>query len=300
MHPLYVISGISGSGKSTLAKIISRDLNITHVEQDDYYLSTFPKFTLSNGEVVNNWDSPQALDPNFSQVLSNMLLKQPVLVNGFALNRSMLPILPTVHIHLVTASNPKDLKDRCIMSRRNAKPNINIKRDILIVKELVIPFYHENVRNSDITHLLKVFKNNTRIPLPDLVTNIKDIIAESFNYRCNHHIMHVEEPYFSLIKNGVKPVEGRKITGKWLRIQPGDKITITHENNNSYEVRVKKINLYLPSIGDPLSEYLKEETLARTLPNITDFNTAKEVYLQWSTEKEIKDLGMLGIQVEVI
>jgi ASC-1-like (ASCH) protein/ABC-type dipeptide/oligopeptide/nickel transport system ATPase subunit len=304
MYPLYVISGISGSGKTTLGREISKMLssdNIHFIDQDLFYLTNKPKITLSDGSVTSNWDCYDSLNPEFFSVINETLKLSPVLISGFALSRQILPCRPTIHIHLITASNPEDLMTRCCSSRKHAK-SINISRDALMVKEFVIPFYHKTVRESDITHLLPVFDEiGNRLPLDFLVKTISNIILESkITSRELYHKMNVSEPYHSLIKSGIKPVEGRKISSTWKYIRTGDIITMTCHDKQSFDVVVTGITRYLPSIGDPLTEYLTTETLERTLPGVSSIEEGRKIYLQWSTESEIQKCGMMGIQLKVL
>lgn len=114
----------------------------------------------------------------------------------------------------------------------------------------------------------------------------------------SHHYMHVAEPYHSLIKSGRKPVEGRKMSPKWLQIKVGDIITMTCENKESFNVLVTGITKYFSD--DSLKDYLIGETLERCLPGITSIEEGKNIYLQWSTKEEIDKYGMMGIQVKLL
>jgi ASC-1-like (ASCH) protein len=118
-------------------------------------------------------------------------------------------------------------------------------------------------------------------------------------FQSTHYIMNVSEPYHSLIKTGVKPVEGRKISSTWGKIQTSDTITMTCEDRDAFDVVVTKVNRYLPNIGDPLTAYLENETLERALPGVTSLEVGRQIYLQWSSEEEISKLGMMGINVKV-
>lgn len=298
LYPLYAISGISGSGKTTLGKSLVKEfVQMQHIDQDIYFLRSKPKAVLSDGSEVNNWDCLEALDSSFTNDVQKALQFGPVLLTGFALCRDMLPVVPTVHIHLVTADNPQDLEDRCCESRRRAK-KINDTLDAMVVKELVVPFYHQMVRMSDITHTVSVFTHDgVRIPLRWIVPLAKKILKESSQPRVTEHVMDISEPYFSLIKDGKKVVEGRKRSDKWRYIRRGDTIKVTCTGVQPYTVKVDCVNLYLPSIGDPLTEYLREETLARTLPGVNDLEEGRKVYLQWSTEEGIRSYGMMAITV---
>lgn len=304
MYPLYVLSGISGSGKTTLGQRLVNDGSIkdaVFVDQDSYYLKAKPTTKLSNGTIVNNWDCIEALDASFKQSIASMLEKSPVVLAGFALIADILPVIPKVHIHLVLAQNPQDLLQRCRTARLQAKPSIDTTRDIYVVREIVIPFYHEVVRESDITHLLDVFDEETgkRKSLDELLSAIKEIIVESTMERNIYHKMDIAQPYFDLIRSGIKPVEGRKISDTWKKVRRGDMILVTTKNPKApfYTVIVTKVRMYLPSIGDPLTAYLKEEGLDRALPGVKTIEEGRKVYLQWSSEDEIRKMGMMGIQL---
>lgn len=181
MHQLYAISGISGCGKSTLGRRLAESIdNVCCVEQDDYFLQAKPKIVLSNGQSAYNWDSLEALDSEFPNIIKNKLLTQPVLVYGFALCRSMLPIKPSVHVHLIMAKTEQELEERCCAARLQAKDIKDINRDRLRVQECVIPFYHVMLETSDITHNLNVFDDNgDRISLDILTDTILSIINSS-------------------------------------------------------------------------------------------------------------------------
>lgn len=301
LHPLYVISGISGSGKTTLGVALKKKFpHMVHIDQDAFFLKDKPKVKLSDGSEVKNWDCLEAIDSMFTEAIRECLMLNPVLLTGFALCREMLPVIPVVHIHLVTSDNPEDLESRCKAARSKAK-NINVDRDALVVKELVVPFYHYVVRNSDITHILKVFNiDGERVPLMWIVLVAKKIVKDSASTRSGYHFMDISEPYHSLIKNGKKVVEGRKITEKWKEIRRGDTIKMSCPNRESFIVRVNRVNYYLPNCGDPLIEYLTHETLERALPGIASIEEGCEIYLQWSTKEEIQTHGMMAICVEKI
>ena len=305
-YPLYIISGISGSGKTTVGKIVATKIQTDErravfVDEDSYYVEDTPLIQLSNGTRTANWDCIEAIDPKTIDEIKLFLEKSPVVLVGFALPRKFLTIPGVVHIHLVTAYNPEDLYIRCREARQQAKPSINQERDQLMVREVVIPFYHEVVRNSDISHLVDVFdQNGKRIPLDDIVQTCLNIIQDSTKPRLTYHKMDVSQPYFDLIKSGRKLVEGRKISPAWKKVRRGDMITMTCNGADSFNVIVTAISLYLPSIGDPLGAYLTCETLDRTLPGVFHMEEGRKIYLQWSTEEEIKKMGMMGIQVNIL
>ncbi|CAH6419691.1 Hypothetical protein HVR_LOCUS767 [uncultured virus] len=323
LYSLYILTGISGSGKTTLGRQLAAQISAVNetkclfVDEDEHYLEDKPFVKLSDGKMYPNWDTLKSINPNFTSHIRELLKFQHVLLVGFSLPKDILPQVARVHIHLVTALNRSDLENRCVQARIEAKSFINQKRDLMMVREVVIPFYHEMVRNCDITHFMEVFqKNGNRVSVPDLVSKAMKIINKSKVPEPKSHDMEISEPYHSLIKSGVKSVEGRKITPKWRKIRCGDTITITcdqksrlesspvglHTCNDreSFKVRVTGVSMYLPSVGDPLETYLKKETLDRALPGVSSIEEGKRIYLQWSHIEEIQAIGMMGIQVEVV
>ncbi|CRX39527.1 ASCH domain-containing protein [Estrella lausannensis] len=108
------------------------------------------------------------------------------------------------------------------------------------------------------------------------------------------HRIHCEEPYFSLIREGLKRVEGRKNSPKYQLISPGDTIEF-YCGDNSFLTTVTEIRRY-----DTLTAYLEDVTPEKALPGIQTMEEATAVYLQWSTEEEIARSGFLGIFVKTI
>lgn len=321
-YPLYAISGISGSGKTTLGRMLAPQIrtpdgtNCVFVDQDQFYIKDKPLVLLSNGKTVRNWDTVAALNRKMCDIINAMLDQAPVVLVGFLLSRSVLATLqPTVHIHLVLAHNPADLSARCKEARIRAKPGMNPDTDALVVDEVVIPRYRETVAFSDITHWVPVYQADTGLRrTPDeLLVQLLDII-DTDAFRPTTHYMHVSEPYHTLIGVEDKPVEGRKLSETWRKVRKGDEIVmacgVTEEavdraphgygEGHVFTVRVTGVRCYLSCFGDPLGRYLREETLARTLPGVTTEAEGRAVYLQWFSQSDIDRLGMVAFQVEVV
>ena len=115
-----------------------------------------------------------------------------------------------------------------------------------------------------------------------------------------NNTMHIEEPWFSLIKYGTKKIEGRKASPTWIILKQNDIIKVTCDDN-TYYVRVTDIKKYNGrSEYDPLSEYLIMEGINNTLPGVETLSKARDIYLRWSSLDEIERCGMLAIHVEVV
>lgn len=106
------------------------------------------------------------------------------------------------------------------------------------------------------------------------------------------HNLHCEDPWFTLIRQGIKPVEGRKGTPVYRQINVGDKIHFTN-GESSFLADVTEIREY-PSI----EAYLKDVNVDKALPGIKTVEEALNIYYQWSTEEKVKEFGFLGIFIK--
>lgn len=104
--------------------------------------------------------------------------------------------------------------------------------------------------------------------------------------------MTCDEPWFSFIRKGVKPVEGRKNSPKYQKIQVGDLIDFSN-GTESFLAVVVEIKQY-----PLLEDYLKDVTFQKALPGVSSFEEAVNTYHQWSTPEEIQKNGFLGIFIK--
>lgn len=101
-----------------------------------------------------------------------------------------------------------------------------------------------------------------------------------------------DEPWFSCIRKGIKPVEGRKNIPRYQKIQVGDFIDFSNgkENFLALVIEIKSYEL--------LEDYLNDVTVQKALPGISSFEEAINIYHQWSTSEEIRKYGFLGIFIK--
>lgn len=104
--------------------------------------------------------------------------------------------------------------------------------------------------------------------------------------------IHCEDPWFSYIKQGVKPVEGRKGTHSYKKIKVGDKINFSN-GKESFIADVTEIREYAS-----IEKYLEDVPLDKALPGIKTLEEALNIYYQWSSEEKIRQYGFLGIFVK--
>ena len=105
------------------------------------------------------------------------------------------------------------------------------------------------------------------------------------------YTIHCEDPWFTYIRQGIKPVEGRKKTHTYTKIKIGDQINFTN-GTDSFLANVTEIREY-----DSLEKYFDDVTLEKALPGITSIEEGLDIYHQWSTEEKIRQYGFLGIFV---
>lgn len=110
------------------------------------------------------------------------------------------------------------------------------------------------------------------------------------------HQLSCVEPWFSLLKSGQKPVEGRMKEAMFDQYCLGDIIEFSSEKNDDrFTVRITQIKTY-PS----LEEYLNTVTIEKAVPGTRNIAEAMAVYHQWYTPQQIQQNGFLGIFVERI
>ncbi|KAL5543198.1 hypothetical protein UlMin_010908 [Ulmus minor] len=103
--------------------------------------------------------------------------------------------------------------------------------------------------------------------------------------------LHVQEPFFSQLKDGIKTVEGRCATGNYKRIGPGSLILI----NKCIAFKVECVHSYVS-----FSEMLEAEGLAKVLPGVKSVEEGVEIYRKFYTEEKERSNGVLGICVSKV
>ena len=106
--------------------------------------------------------------------------------------------------------------------------------------------------------------------------------------------IHCEDPWFTYIREGKKPVEGRKKTHSYTKIKAGDQINFTN-GKDSFIADVTEVREY-----ETIEKYLEDVTLEKALPGINTIEEALATYHEWSTEEQIRRYGFLGIFVKPV
>ena len=108
---------------------------------------------------------------------------------------------------------------------------------------------------------------------------------------------HLSEPWFSLIKIGVKSVEGRLNKGDFKEMVAGDEIIFYNDDqpfHREYKVIIESVKNY-----GTFNEYLIGETLKRALPGIERIKDGVEIYYQWY-KKDESTYGVKAIRLKCV
>ncbi|XP_042445079.1 uncharacterized protein LOC122029995 isoform X1 [Zingiber officinale] len=101
--------------------------------------------------------------------------------------------------------------------------------------------------------------------------------------------LHVKEPFFSQLRDGLKTVEGRCALGLYNRIAPRSLILF----NKCLLLEVTHVKHY-----NSFSEMLQVEILANVLPGIMSVEDGIQVYRKFYTEEKEMSNGVLAISVK--
>lgn len=106
--------------------------------------------------------------------------------------------------------------------------------------------------------------------------------------------MDIQEPWFSLIENGQKEVEGCLNRGKFQELLVNDTIRFIHKDK-SFNVKITKITKYT-NFGD----LLFHEKLYRVLPGLPNIKCGILVYDKYYKFDEVKEFGTLALELSVM
>jgi ASC-1-like (ASCH) protein len=117
-------------------------------------------------------------------------------------------------------------------------------------------------------------------------------LAEAKNYTKN-----VSEPWFSLIKCGLKTTEGRLNKGDFAEMKRGDLITFTNEEMSSLGKRSFQVRITSKRTYPSFDAYLRGETLKRALPPVDTLEEGVAVYHQYYTPADEATFGIVAIRM---
>lgn len=110
-----------------------------------------------------------------------------------------------------------------------------------------------------------------------------------------HEIMHVQEPWFTHIKEGRKSIEGRLNKGRFANLK---KNQIVIWKNGDKKIKTKIVDIFNYKT---FRQMIEQEGLKHSLPGIdTVDNGVNNVYMKFYTPEKEAEFGVLAIKVEVI
>lgn len=97
-------------------------------------------------------------------------------------------------------------------------------------------------------------------------------------------VVHLSEPWFSLLKLGIKTVEGRLNKGDYANMNIGDFILFMNNElgfERNFKIEIKSIAYY-----DNFRTYLENETLEKSLPGIDNIEDGLCVYYKYYKQND--------------
>ncbi len=103
--------------------------------------------------------------------------------------------------------------------------------------------------------------------------------------------LHCQSPYFEMIKNGRKIIEGRLAKDKYVQLQAGDVICF----NNELETRVVAVRKY-PTFRD----LILHEGVNKVLPGHEADSAPHMVYRAFYSEEDERTHGVVAIEITLL
>ena len=108
----------------------------------------------------------------------------------------------------------------------------------------------------------------------------------------------VSEPWFSLMKLGIKKCEGRLNKGDFSKMKKNDKIQfINHELGfeRNFTVKITSIHKY-----DTFKTYLEKETLEKCLPGIDTIQQGETIYYKYYSKNNENRYKIIAIRIQLL
>ncbi len=182
MHKCAVLSGLSGSGKTTIGKeFAASHREWVFIDGDWFYNNNKPTVTLSNGQLVSNWDHPDSINwDKLNEFVLNQLKTSNVILATF------LPLTEKykfdIYKHIRLSLGDKEEAIRRSINARVKSKNITQSdrkiKDELMVKEITYPMYEKIMRRSA-DNVINVYydgNDDIRKPRDFLVKEVENVV----------------------------------------------------------------------------------------------------------------------------
>ncbi|MCX6811142.1 MAG: ASCH domain-containing protein [Candidatus Berkelbacteria bacterium] len=104
--------------------------------------------------------------------------------------------------------------------------------------------------------------------------------------------IHKQDPYYSMVINGLKTVEGRLNKGKFAEIEIGDVLMMLPGGKKFRVIGKRKYKTF--------KEMLKSEGIKNILPDQDNVEDAIKIYRRFYKKSEEKKFGALAIRIKRI
>ena len=106
----------------------------------------------------------------------------------------------------------------------------------------------------------------------------------------------LSEPWFTLIKLGIKTCEGRLNRGLFSKLKKGDIIVFI--NNNFGFTRKCKVKIISIHKYDTFYDYLKKEKIDKCLPGIKKISNGCKIYYKYYNKKDEAKYKIIAINIK--
>ncbi len=108
--------------------------------------------------------------------------------------------------------------------------------------------------------------------------------------------VHVSLPWYELIKQGKKTVEGRPNRNTFSQMKIGDQIEFSNkELNENFMAEITNVTYH-----KTFEEMIRTNGIDNVLPGIRNIDEGVQVYMQYYTKEIEKEFGVVGIHVKLL
>lgn len=108
----------------------------------------------------------------------------------------------------------------------------------------------------------------------------------------------LSEPWFSLIKLGLKKYEGRLNKGDFAKMKKND--VLEFSNNDFGFIRTVRCKIKSVKIYDTFRLFLEDKTLQKCLPGIDTIDNGVKIYYKYYNKHDENTYKIISIRMKVL
>lgn len=161
---IIIISGIDGCGKNSIAKQMAKELDLSWINQKDYYDKSYDKtVTLSDDTTLVNLSTDEAIDWDKFNKTVNKAKNKGLLISGVSFPTDKLKFEPDYHIHIsLSKQNCIQRRQQFFEEHQDKYPEdyklIGSTTESLKMNKLIYPYYLESIKNMKINKFINANK----------------------------------------------------------------------------------------------------------------------------------------------